>query len=81
MIRLRSAPLQAFCLEDSMQESIGRDIPCLAHHTCTQPGIQRGWSDYYGADLDCQWIDVTVSKREGHRKRARAAYRQRSVEH
>jgi hypothetical protein len=37
---------QAFCLEDSMQESIGQDIPCLAHHTCTQPGIQRGWSDY-----------------------------------
>jgi len=39
---------QAFCLEDSMQESIGSDIPCLAHHTCSQPGIQRGWSDYYG---------------------------------
>jgi len=50
---------QAFCLEDSMQESLGQDTPCLAHHTCTQPGIQRGWSDYYGADLDCQWIDVT----------------------
>ncbi len=54
------ACVQAFCLEDSMQESIGKDIPCLAHHTCTQPGIQRGWSDYYGADLDCQWIDITV---------------------
>ena len=50
---------QAFCLEDSNQELIGRDVPCLAHHTCTSPGIQRGWTDYYGADLDCQWIDIT----------------------
>lgn len=42
-----------------MQENIGSKIPCLAHHTCTHPGIQKGWSDYYGADLDCQWIDVS----------------------
>jgi hypothetical protein len=50
---------QAFCLEDSNQDVIGSDKQCLAHHTCTTPGIQSGWTDYYGADLDCQWIDVT----------------------
>jgi hypothetical protein len=49
----------AFCLEDTTQQLVGRHIPCLPRFNCTHPGIQRGWSDYYGADLDCQWIDVT----------------------
>ena len=50
---------QAFCLEDTKQELVGRGVECMPHFNCTSPGIQRGWSDYYGADLDCQWIDVT----------------------
>ena len=109
---------QAFCLEDTQAEHVGKNVQCLAHHTCTSPGIQRGWSgqslitcesqqyaspfkiqlyhqfndcpfdrapvktkfilngqcsvflfclllkllDYYGADLDCQWIDITDIK-------------------
>jgi len=59
---LRRGHKQAFCLEDSTQELVGSGVPCLAHHTCVEPGIQRGWSDYYGANLDCQWIDVTDVK-------------------
>jgi hypothetical protein len=60
---------QAFCLEDSMQESIGGDIPCLAHHTCTQPGIQRGWSDYYGADLSANTTTAHADQRAMQRSR------------
>ena len=50
---------QAFCLEDTKQELVGSAVRCMPHFNCTSPGISRGWSDYYGADLDCQWIDVT----------------------
>ena len=50
---------ESFCLMDTQQQLVGRHIQCLPHYNCTHPGIQRGWSDYYGADLDCQWIDVT----------------------
>lgn len=50
---------QAFCLEDTKQEIPGKHSPCLPRFNCTNPGIQRGWSDVYGADLDCQWTEAT----------------------
>jgi hypothetical protein len=28
-------------------------------YTCSEQGISSGWSDVYGNDLDCQWLDVT----------------------
>ncbi|MCA9697946.1 MAG: hypothetical protein KC431_10515, partial [Myxococcales bacterium] len=28
-------------------------------YTCYNQGLSLGWSDTYGAALDCQWIDVT----------------------
>ena len=36
---------QAFCLEDTRQEIVGRHVACLPRFNCTSPGIQRGWSD------------------------------------
>jgi hypothetical protein len=32
---------------------------CTARYTCVSQGIQAVWADLYGADLDCQWIDIT----------------------
>ena len=50
---------QAFCLEDTRQELVGQRVRCMPRYNCTTPGISRGWSDYYGADLDCQ-VDATT---------------------
>jgi hypothetical protein len=33
--------------------------PTTPRFHCNFQGIQRGWSDIYGAGLDCQWVDVT----------------------
>jgi hypothetical protein len=51
---------QAFCLRDS--ERISTSDPTVERveqYTCANQGIQRGWADDYGANLDCQWVDVT----------------------
>ena len=48
---------QAFCLLDYYRYpgTDGRG----AHYDCGNQGIQRGWQDVYGRELDCQWVDVT----------------------
>lgn len=46
---------QAFCLLDSTQVDGNR--PPQFH--CGFQGITSGWSDVYGAGLDCQWVDIT----------------------
>jgi len=52
---------QAYCLEDTSRHEaiIGPDVKCEGVSTCSEPGISRGYSDYYGQDLDCSFIDVT----------------------
>lgn len=47
---------QAFCLEDFSKVANNAGPP---KYTCSNQGIQVGWSDIYGAYLDCQWLDVT----------------------
>jgi hypothetical protein len=49
---------QAFCLLDSAPVGIP-GAPAAPRFHCGFQGIQRGWSDIYGAGLDCQWVDVT----------------------
>ncbi len=48
---------QAFCLLDS--ERIATDAAAQSRYHCGFQGIQHGWSDIYGAGLDCQWVDIT----------------------
>lgn len=48
---------QAFCLMDI--ERLSDDAAEVNQYDCGHQGIQRGWADTYGADLDCQWIDIT----------------------
>lgn len=50
---------QAYCMEDTFQRHPGPRVTCEATHTCESQGIQAGWADVYGNDLDCQWIDIT----------------------
>jgi hypothetical protein len=50
---------QAFCLLDSTRVLSGADIPQFGQFHCGYQGITRGWADIYGANLDCQWVDVT----------------------
>jgi len=50
---------QAFCLEDSFQYLFDPWVGPVRLYACDSQGIQAGWSDVYGADLDCQWVDVT----------------------
>lgn len=47
---------QAFCLLDSAQVVPGSSSP---RYHCGFQGISAGWSDIYGAGLDCQWVDIT----------------------
>ncbi|WP_437677582.1 lysyl oxidase family protein [Sorangium sp. So ce131] len=49
---------QAFCLLDSSPVGIPGS-PSTPRYHCEFQGIQRGWSDVYGAGLDCQWVDIT----------------------
>ncbi len=47
---------QAFCLADTMPWVDPLEVP--TYH-CLDQGLSVGWADPYGADLDCQWIDMT----------------------
>ena len=67
---------------------MGSGISCLPQYNCTSPGIQHGWSDVYGSDLDCQWIDITGLEAgeyqlrveiNQHRQRAESAYDNNAV--
>jgi hypothetical protein len=51
-----AARKQAFCLEDDRPVVLGAQSH---HYSCVNQGISRGYADVYGADLACQWIDVT----------------------
>ncbi|MCB9596819.1 MAG: hypothetical protein H6719_29115 [Sandaracinaceae bacterium] len=48
---------QAFCLLDFYRypEEDERGVV----YDCDNQGIQTGFQDVYGSDLDCQWVDVT----------------------
>ncbi|MFO0630836.1 MAG: lysyl oxidase family protein [Polyangiales bacterium] len=50
---------QAYCMEDSFRARQGPALACTNRYTCESQGIQAGWADLYGNDLDCQWIDIT----------------------
>jgi len=63
---------QAYCMEDSHQKLLGPNIKCSATSDCSAQGIQVGWSDVYGNDLDCQWLDVTDVPAGTYRLRIRA---------
>jgi hypothetical protein len=48
---------RAFCLEDTLRYLPGNlGGP---KYTCENQGIQKGWTDIYGNQVDGQWIDVT----------------------
>lgn len=47
---------QAFCLLD-LSPMPGTSTGPRYH--CGFQGISSGWSDVYGAGLDCQWVDIT----------------------
>lgn len=46
----------SFCLRDTYRFGRGKG---KARYTCSDQGIQAGWADVYGPELDCQWIDIT----------------------
>jgi hypothetical protein len=46
-----------FCLEDSGRWDI--NAPTNGVFSCSFQGLQAGWSDFYAAELSCQWIDIT----------------------
>lgn len=48
---------QAFCLLDS--EPYQSDASTAAIYSCLNQGLQAGWSDVYGANLPCQFLDIT----------------------
>jgi Lysyl oxidase len=50
---------QAYCMVDSEQIRLGPTIACAPRHNCDDQGLQAGWADTYGYDLDCQWLDIT----------------------
>jgi hypothetical protein len=50
---------QAFCLRDDTAVGLP-GAPTTERYNCDFQGIQRGWSDTYGANLDCQWVDITA---------------------
>lgn len=50
---------QAYCMEDTRQVMQGPKVACDKQFSCSNQGIQAGWSDLYGNALDCQWLDIT----------------------
>lgn len=62
---------QGFCLLDSARYLDEPWVPRSPFYDCGNQGIQRGWSDVYGAFLDCQWVDVTGVANGSHTLRVR----------
>jgi len=56
-----AAPGARSCMLDSYAYLSGPSISCQGESDCFNQGIQRGWSDVYSSDLDCQWLDVTAT--------------------
>ena len=60
---VRSGGKAGFCLRDSF--AYDRNLPgapqgvVYGDECYPTSGISVGWADYYGADLDFQWIDIT----------------------
>ncbi len=51
---------QAFCLLDSTRYvTTDPSVAEERRYNCGFQGIQRGWADIYGSNLDCQWVDIT----------------------
>jgi len=56
---------QSYCAEDSFRlvapgtTFSGTAVPCDAQTACDQQGLSVGWTDVYGPDLDCQFLDIT----------------------
>lgn len=48
----------AYCMEDSYSYQLGPNIACLPKTSCELQGMQKGWTDNYGNNLDCQWIEI-----------------------
>ena len=54
-VRVAEGHKASFCLEDSTCVN-----PDNRYFYCDQTqGISVNCGDHYGADLDCQWIDIT----------------------
>lgn len=53
---------QGFCLRDD-SPVLGEALPVqgvgFGKFDCEYQGLTAGWSDVYGSELDCQWLDVT----------------------
>eukprot|EP00051_Salpingoeca_urceolata_P033993 m.503248 g.503248 ORF g.503248 m.503248 type:complete len:385 (+) comp70449_c0_seq1:251-1405(+) len=49
---------QSFCLMDSARIPYKPAQPSMGH-SCEYQGISAGFMDVYGANLECQWIDIT----------------------
>lgn len=49
----------AYCMEDTVAYQSGPGVACEGASTCDAQGIQKGWTDLYARDLDCQWLDIT----------------------
>jgi hypothetical protein len=50
----------SYCMEDTLQYQFSPQVGCQGVSSCDSQGIQAGWTDKYPADLDCQWVDVTL---------------------
>lgn len=46
-----------FCIREDRR--ISASAPPNPVYNCSNQGLQRGWADVYGANLPCQWIDIT----------------------
>jgi len=54
---------RAFCLMDTAPTHLytgpAHLQPQTQRHSCSFQGISVGWQDIYGANLDCQFVDIT----------------------
>lgn len=52
---VKAGSKRAFCVEDTRAVT----STAIKKYTCSNQGIQVGWSDVYPNNLPCQWIDIT----------------------
>jgi hypothetical protein len=51
---------RAFCLETGTRAFNNEGTPMVSPYAaCEYQGLTPGWGDEYGANLDCQWMDIT----------------------